>query len=124
MKCPSRVTQLVEQTGTHTCSEYFFLHLIQDINDLTTITNKTFEEAVLIIHTLIDRLMDERMSLITLLKFGNSQCSSVTGVSNAPTPHDARYNRICQYSGSRIIRKLIGISVGTKFCKLICHWVY
>ena len=59
---PSKVTQLVEPTGTHTCSEYFFLHLIQDITDLTTITNKTFEEAVLIIHTLMDQLMDERMS--------------------------------------------------------------
>ena len=29
--------------------------------DLTTITNKTFEEAVLIIHALMDQLMDERM---------------------------------------------------------------
>ena len=66
MECPCLVTQLVEPTGTHTCSEYFFLHLIQDITDLTTITNKTFEEAVLIIHTLIEQLMDERMSIITL----------------------------------------------------------
>ena len=59
MQYPTRITQLVEPTGSHTCSEYFFLHLIQDITDLTTITNKTFEEAVLIIHTLIDLLVDK-----------------------------------------------------------------
>ena len=57
MQYPTKVTQLVEPTGIHTCSEYFFLHLIQDITDVTTITNKTFEEAILIIHTLIDQLI-------------------------------------------------------------------
>ncbi|KAI6651577.1 E3 ubiquitin-protein ligase [Oopsacas minuta] len=54
--CPSNITQLVECTEPRTCSKYFFLHLIQDIRDVTSITNTTFEEAVLIVHILIDRL--------------------------------------------------------------------
>ena len=64
MPCPTAVTQLVESTGRHTCSEYFFLHLIQDIMDVTTISNKTFEEAILIIHSLIDQMIDKRMFII------------------------------------------------------------
>ena len=61
MPCPTAVTQLVESTGRHSCSEFFFLHLIQDIMDVTTISNKTFEEAILIIHSLIDQMIDKRM---------------------------------------------------------------
>ena len=61
MPFPTAVTQLVESTGRHSCSEYFFLHLIQDIMDVTTISNKTFEEAILIIHSLIDQMIDKRM---------------------------------------------------------------
>ena len=65
---PTSITKLVECTGRRSCTEYFSLHLIQDIRDVTAICNKTFEEAILIVHTMIDHLLtvrpDERKLLL------------------------------------------------------------
>ena len=64
MNTPTCITELVEYQGRRSCTDYFSLHLIQDIRDVTAICNKTFEEAILIVHTLIDHLLtvqpDER----------------------------------------------------------------
>ena len=51
-----------------TYSEYFYLHLVQDINDVATITNKTFEEAVLLVHLLFDLIIHEDLSQTSLCK--------------------------------------------------------
>ena len=67
MKNPTYITELVECTEPYSCTNYFSLHLIQDIRDVTDICNKTFEEAILIVHILIDHLLtvqpDTRMSV-------------------------------------------------------------
>ena len=67
MKNPTYITKLVECTEPYSCTNYFSLHLIQDIRDVTTICNNTFEEAILIVHILIDHLLtvqpDTRMSV-------------------------------------------------------------
>ena len=57
---PTSITKLVEYTGSRSCTDYFSLHLIQDIRDVTAICNKTFEEAILIVHTMIDHLLTVR----------------------------------------------------------------
>ena len=64
MKDPTYITELVEYPGRRSFTDYFSLHLTQDIRDVTAVCNKTFEEAILIVHTLIDHLLtvqpDER----------------------------------------------------------------
>ena len=57
MKNPTYITELVECTEPYSCTNYFSLHLIQDIRDVTAICNNTFEEAILIVHILIDHLL-------------------------------------------------------------------
>ena len=68
---PTDITELVECTEPYSCTNYFSLHLIQDIRDVTAICNKTFEEAILIVHVLIDHLItvraDRRIGLCNYL---------------------------------------------------------
>ena len=56
---PSEIIKLVEpiNTSKFTYIEYFYLHLVQDIIDITTISNNTFEEAILHVHLLIDLMI-------------------------------------------------------------------
>ena len=87
MKNPTYITELVEYQGRRSCTDYFSLHLIQDIRDVTVICNKTFEEAILISHTMIDHLLtvqpDERKYNYTNLpKLFITQFSAIYRINN------------------------------------------
>ena len=66
---PGTVGQLVEPIHHNTYSQYFYLHLVQDIIDVATISNKTFEEAVLLVHFLFDAIVNEKSSPCTCKLF-------------------------------------------------------
>ena len=55
---PSEIIKLVGPISfNNTYLEYFYLHLVQDIIDITTISNNTFEEAILHVHSLINLMI-------------------------------------------------------------------
>ena len=61
---PSEIIKLVEPISPrNTYLEYFYLHLVQDIIDITTISNNTFEEAILHVHLLIDLIIHQELEL-------------------------------------------------------------
>ena len=67
-RSPHVIGKLTEPSPNNTYSDYFYFHLVQDINDVATISNKTFEEAVLLVHLLFDLIIHDDLSQTSLCK--------------------------------------------------------
>ena len=70
---PSEIIKLVEPISPrNTYIEYFYLHLVQDIIDITTISSNTFEEAILHVHLLVNLMIHS--DLASTLDDPRKQC--------------------------------------------------
>ena len=72
--------ELTEHVGEMEITKFYFLHLFIDIQDIAISTGRDFEEAVLIVHMVIDAIIncEENIGKFTkyFVLFRNSACSN------------------------------------------------
>ena len=55
---PTQLISLTEHVGNMNPSNFYFFHMIFDIHDISNASGKDFEESALIMHLIIDRIMN------------------------------------------------------------------